>query len=164
MFVIQHNAHLAWKCTDDGLPTNKTQKPFELLERILTHHTGYGGTVLDLCAGSHSLMFACLEIGRSCISVEEDDRQYQSAIQRMIQVQQAKHDARVLERARQEEEPEHVILAIDALARKAEEENPSERLAILGAAQDDPDATQEDGGERLSGTFRDGSKEKPVSN
>lgn len=70
-------------CTDDDLPVNRCQKSQMLLKRLLRHHSTPGCTVLDLCAGSHALLFACLDMNRSCVSVEKDVRQYNASVQRM---------------------------------------------------------------------------------
>ena len=59
---------------------NPTQKPAELLRRIVVHHTKPGGLVLDLCAGSHSLMMVCIEEGRNCYSFEKDKVQHDAAL------------------------------------------------------------------------------------
>lgn len=69
-----------FKSSDDGKIVNPCQKPSELLERIIEYHSNPGGMILDLCAGSHALLFACLRKGRTCISVESDKRQHQAAL------------------------------------------------------------------------------------
>ena len=68
-------------CQEDGNPINRAQKPQSLLRRLVRHHCPGGGRVLDLCAGSHSLMVACINEGRSCISFEDDPRQHLAAAQ-----------------------------------------------------------------------------------
>lgn len=56
------------------LPGNKydhpTQKPPTLHEKALRRCTKIGDTVLDLCAGSGSLMVACEQLKRKCLMVE----------------------------------------------------------------------------------------------
>lgn len=81
MWMYPHIQNDAFICTDDGKPVNICQKPKALLKHIIKHHSNPGSTVLDLCAGSHSLLFTCVEMGRHCISVERDERQHQSALQ-----------------------------------------------------------------------------------
>ena len=76
-------------CAEDSLVINPCQKPQSLLRRIVRHHTPGAGLVLDLCAGSHALMMACITEGRSCISIESDERQHNAA----VQIVQAKIDA-----------------------------------------------------------------------
>lgn len=74
----------AYISLDTGKPVNPCQKPQVLLKRILLrHHSTPGGLILDICAGSHSLMFACLDMDRSCVSIESDDTQHLAAVQRM---------------------------------------------------------------------------------
>ena len=62
------------------LPVNVCQKPGALLRRLVVHHTPPGGFVLDLCAGSHSLMLVCMQEGRHCTSFESDDVQHNAAL------------------------------------------------------------------------------------
>jgi len=56
------------------LPGNEydhpTQKPATLHEKALRRCTKIGDTVLDLCAGSGSLMVACEQLKRKCLMVE----------------------------------------------------------------------------------------------
>ncbi len=72
------NAHMNVPGTQT--PINPTQKPAELLRRLVVHHTPPGGLVLDLCAGSHSLMLVCMEEGRHCFSFESDPVQHNAAL------------------------------------------------------------------------------------
>ena len=72
------NAHMIIPGTT--LPINLTQKPAELLRRLIVHHTPPGGLVLDLCAGSHSLMLVCMQEGRHCYSFESDEAQHEAAL------------------------------------------------------------------------------------
>lgn len=73
----------------EGKPINNTQKPQGLLRRIIRHHSNPAGLVLDLCAGSHACLMACLWEGRSCISIEKDKVQHNSAISRFRSEQNA---------------------------------------------------------------------------
>lgn len=72
------NAHMLIPGTQ--LPVNVCQKPAALLRRLVVHHTPPGGFVLDLCAGSHSLMLVCMEEGRHCTSFESDKVQHNAAL------------------------------------------------------------------------------------
>ena len=84
-----HVGNSIYICAEDGLAVNPCQKPQSLLRRIIRHHTPGAGLVLDLCAGSHALMMAFISEGRSCISIESDERQHNAA----VQIVQAKIDA-----------------------------------------------------------------------
>ena len=68
-------------CAEDQQVVNPCQKPQSLLRRLLRYHSPGAGLVLDLCAGSHALMMACIAEGRSCISIECDTRQHRAAVQ-----------------------------------------------------------------------------------
>lgn len=80
-------------CTDDDKPVNRCQKSTPLLKRLLRHHSTPGCMVLDICAGSHALLFACLEMQRSCVSIEKDHRQYNASVQRMRLILQQKKNS-----------------------------------------------------------------------
>lgn len=73
-------------CTDDHKVVNRCQKPLKLLKHLVSHHTSPVGCVLDLFAGSHSLMFACMEVGRNCFSIERDERQHTASYQNLRQL------------------------------------------------------------------------------
>lgn len=80
-----------YQSTDpDSDVVNPCQKPQQVLQRIVRNFTTPGALILDLCAGSHSLMFSCLDLGRSCVSVELDEPQHVAAIQRLRTVLQKK--------------------------------------------------------------------------
>lgn len=86
---------------------NPCQKPQQLLQRIVRNFTTPGATVLDLCAGSHSLLFACLKLGRSCVSIEKDIKQHLAAIQRIRTVFQKNKRANK-KRIREEKKMENI--------------------------------------------------------
>lgn len=84
---------------------NPCQKPQTVLQRIVKNFTTPGATVLDLCAGSHSLLFACLEQGRSCVSIEKDPLQHEAAVKRIrtvLQEMAVKEKKRFLEEKNKE--------------------------------------------------------------
>ena len=81
------NAHMLIPGTQ--IPVNVCQKPAALLRRLVVHHTPPGGFVLDLCAGSHSLMLVCMQEGRHCTSFESDTVQHNAALG-YVQAQVAK--------------------------------------------------------------------------
>lgn len=152
VWIFPHLSNRGYICTDDQKPTNKTQKPPEILQRIISGHTNYGGVVLDLCAGSHSLLFACLEKGRSCISIEFDNRQHVASIQRMQETLNVKRieklearaleDAICLEEARQADRIEKKKHPSEKIRERVEEVEPSrtvENKSGKGPADQQPD-------------------------
>ena len=56
-----------------------TQKPVELLDRLIRTYCPPGGTVLDFCMGSGSTGVAALQCGRRFIGIELDEKYYKSA-------------------------------------------------------------------------------------
>ena len=81
VWAFPNVANGVWIYPEDGRPINPCQKPQDLLRSLISHHVPPGGLVLDLCAGSHSLMMACISEGVSCISLESDRRQHLAALQ-----------------------------------------------------------------------------------
>ncbi|MGA1847862.1 MAG: DNA-methyltransferase [Thermoplasmatota archaeon] len=57
---------------DDGLRLHSTQKPLELLKRILLTSTNEGDVVLDPFAGTGTTGFAARELGRRFIMIERN--------------------------------------------------------------------------------------------
>ena len=117
-----HVGNQIYKYKEDGLVINPAQKPQGLLRRIISHHSPGAGLVLDLCAGSHAMMMACISEGRSCISIESDERQHNAA----VQIIQAKIDSVVSaneEKARRKdkEDIENAKKAKEALTRSGED-------------------------------------------
>lgn len=114
---------------DDGSKVNETQKPRGLLLRLLRHHSNPGAVVLDLCAGSHSLMMACLWSGRSCISVELDKAQHIAALRRFRMEQKDFHQFLLDEQLKEDEEEEEefqVLEGGEVQESEGVEENPEE--------------------------------------
>ena len=56
-----------------------TQKPVELLDRLIRTYCPPGGTVLDFCMGSGSTGVAALQCGRRFIGIELDEKYYKNA-------------------------------------------------------------------------------------
>jgi adenine-specific DNA-methyltransferase len=56
-----------------------TQKPLELLERVIKAHTKEGDTVLDIFSGSGSTMIACQNTGRKFVGCEIDKEYYEKS-------------------------------------------------------------------------------------
>ena len=150
LWLHPHITNEAYYCTDDSQKTNPCQKPQGLLQRIVQYHSNPGGHVLDLCAGSHSLLFACLKLGRSCTSVELCERQHRSAVQRYVT---KRNEVRAL--------AEKELAAVEkgkkkaALAKKKEARRHSQESAAPSQSLGDPDVTQDfdTTEERVSGIF-----------
>ena len=60
-----------------------TQKPIELLERIIKAHTKEGNSVLDIFSGSGSTMIAADKCGRKFIGAEFDQDYYHKSLDRL---------------------------------------------------------------------------------
>ena len=65
---------------------HQTQKPVELMNRLLSVVTAEGMTVLDPFAGSGSTGVACVKAGRSFVGLERDLRYVEIARRRMTEV------------------------------------------------------------------------------
>ena len=57
-----------------------TQKPIELLKRVIKAHTNEGDTVLDIFSGSGSTMIACAQTRRKFIGCELDKDYYDKSL------------------------------------------------------------------------------------
>lgn len=67
-----------------------TQKPVQLLKRLIEIFTDEGDVVIDPCAGSGSTLRACAEINRSCYGFEIKKDYYKQAKQKILKdVQQS---------------------------------------------------------------------------
>ena len=60
-----------------------TQKPIELLERIIKAHTKEGDSVLDIFSGSGSTMIAADKCGRRFVGSEFDEEYYHKSLDRL---------------------------------------------------------------------------------
>lgn len=60
-----------------------TEKPLELLERLIRLHSNENDVVLDCFAGSFSTAEACKNLNRYCISIEIDKNYYNKGIDRL---------------------------------------------------------------------------------
>lgn len=67
----------------NGDKVHPTQKPIELIERIITDGAPEGGTVLDCFAGSGTTAIACKNKGMDFIGFELDERYYDIAYKRL---------------------------------------------------------------------------------
>lgn len=61
-----------------------TEKPVPLLEWIILSYTNEGDTVLDSTAGSGPIVEACLNTGRNCIAIEQEEKYFNIMKQREI--------------------------------------------------------------------------------
>ena len=60
-----------------------TQKPVKLLEYLIKTYTNEGELVLDNCMGSGSTGVACLKTNRKFIGIEQDDKYFEIAYNRI---------------------------------------------------------------------------------
>lgn len=65
-----------------------TQKPVALMEYLIRTYTNEGETVLDNCMGSGTTGVACVNTGRKFIGIEQDDKYFAIAQQRIGQARQ----------------------------------------------------------------------------
>jgi site-specific DNA-methyltransferase (adenine-specific) len=70
--------------TDKQLSSlHPTQKPVELCEYLIRTYTNEGDTVLDNCMGSGTTGVSCINIGRSFIGIEKEQKYFEIAKQRL---------------------------------------------------------------------------------
>jgi len=60
-----------------------TQKPLQIMDRIILANTNPGDTVLDCFSGSGSTMLSCYNTSRNFIGCEVDELYYQKSIDRL---------------------------------------------------------------------------------
>ena len=60
-----------------------TQKPIELIEKLLITYTNEGDMVLDNTMGSGSTGIACINTNRNFIGIEKDDKYFEIAKKRI---------------------------------------------------------------------------------
>lgn len=60
-----------------------TEKPIELLERLIKLHTNENDIVLDCFAGSFSTADACKRLNRQCIAIELEKEYYDKGVYRL---------------------------------------------------------------------------------
>ena len=74
-----------WRRDKEKIPRiHPTQKPINLLRRLIEIFTDTGDVVIDPCAGSGSTLRACAEINRSCYGFEIDKKFYEEAKTKML--------------------------------------------------------------------------------
>ena len=64
-----------------------TQKPVALMEYLIRTYTNEGETVLDSCMGSGTTGVSCVNTGRNFIGIEQDDKYFAIAKQRIESAQ-----------------------------------------------------------------------------
>lgn len=67
----------------NGKLLHPTQKPVELCEYLIRTYTNAGDVVMDACAGSGTTCIAALNVGRVCVSFENDEKFYHIAQRRI---------------------------------------------------------------------------------
>ena len=69
-----------------------TQKPVALLEYLIKTYTNEGDTVLDNCMGSGSTGVACVNTNRNFIGIELDEKYFNIAKERVIDITEVQND------------------------------------------------------------------------
>ena len=69
----------------NGKSVHPTQKPIELMEYLIKTYTNANETVLDFTMGSGSTGVACVNTNRNFIGIEQDDKYFEIAKQRIKQ-------------------------------------------------------------------------------
>ena len=74
-----------WRRDGSEIPRiHPTQKPVNLLKRLIEIFTDTGDVVIDPCAGSGSTLRACAETNRNCYGFEIDKKFYAAAKYQML--------------------------------------------------------------------------------
>lgn len=74
-----------WEREKKSIPKiHPTQKPIELLKKLVEIYTDPGDVVIDPCAGSGSTLRACMELGRSSYGFEIHKPTYKRAKEEML--------------------------------------------------------------------------------
>ena len=90
--ILKDGVNLSDVWTDiSALPHNSkektkhpTQKPIELMERIVNLFSNEGDTILDNCMGSGSTGVACKNTNRNFIGIELDEKYFEIAKERLV--------------------------------------------------------------------------------
>lgn len=76
---------MEWRRDSKEIPKiHPTQKPINLLKKLIEIFTDPGDIVIDPCAGSGSTLYAAYELGRHSYGFEVDKGIYEEAMQKMI--------------------------------------------------------------------------------
>ena len=85
---LDANHNNVWKSTGrNNGKQHPTQKPNDLMERIIKTSSNQGDTVLDLFMGSGSTGVACVNTSRNFIGIELDDKYFEIAKRRISEAQ-----------------------------------------------------------------------------
>ena len=86
---------MEWKRDDKKLypKIHPTQKPVNLLRRLVEIFTDPGDVVIDPVAGSGATLRACAELGRTCYGFEVDRDFYKAAKEQMLVLPDAQEQA-----------------------------------------------------------------------
>lgn len=76
------NASDVWQIPRDADPIHPTQKPVELMARMIRNSTPARGRILEPFAGGGSTCIAAEELGRTCLSIDIDPKWVQVTIDR----------------------------------------------------------------------------------
>jgi hypothetical protein len=71
---------------------NYSQKPVELLQQLINHHSRSGDYIMDLFSGSGSTAIAALKSKRNVLSVEKDPFQVSAIKSRIVNLQKEQQD------------------------------------------------------------------------
>jgi len=66
-----------------GKPLNVHEKPIALAAQFISHHSDEGDKILILGSATGSEMLAAVELGRSCVGIEQDPLQFEGANDRL---------------------------------------------------------------------------------
>lgn len=72
-----------WECGIDQARLHPTQKPVDLLQRLIMSYTREGETVLDFTMGSGSTGVACVKTKRGFIGIEREQKYFDIACERI---------------------------------------------------------------------------------
>ena len=76
---------MEWRRDSKEIPKiHPTQKPINLLKKLIEIFTDPGDIVIDPCAGSGSTLYAAYKLGRHSYGFEVDKAIYEEAMQKMI--------------------------------------------------------------------------------
>lgn len=73
-----------WDASGNYPKIHPTQKPIEVLKRLIEIYTDVGDVVIDPVAGSASTLRACAELNRSCYGFEIKKNFYKKAKEKML--------------------------------------------------------------------------------
>lgn len=75
----------SWQKFNCEVGLHPTQKPVALMEYLVKTYTNEGDTVLDLTMGSGTTGVACMNLNRSFIGIEKEDKYFNIAKQRICE-------------------------------------------------------------------------------